>query len=248
VRILKLFLEKFQAISILGMIKYVHMLLKSYVPYYKLFENSPLATAVLDAENFKIDMVNQKLLDIWQRSSSISGLPLLEVLPEMIGQRYPDYLRKVCRSGEIHAEQSARVMLNRSGQSECVYMDYSYTPISGEHNKTIAVLVMATDVCERELNRLIVKQSARDLRALVLSASVPMCIYRGPEFKIEAVNNHMLDIWQGTEKLCLAALGYVFHHGAPYTYQDGDFKFNCTPLGLGIKGVEGVCVIATRVI
>lgn len=223
------------------------MSLKSYMPYYKLLESSPLATAVLDAQNFKIEMVNQRLLDIWHRSPAINGLKLLDALPEMAGQRYPEYLKKVCVTGKVFEETGARVMLNRSGRQECVFMDYSYTPIVGGHNNTIAILVMATDICERELNRLIAAQSFRDLRSLVISAPVPMCIYRGANLKVEVVNELMLDIWQDTQKISNAAIGHVFYHGAPYSFIEGGFKFSCTPLGLGIKGAEGVCVIATKV-
>ncbi|MES2457002.1 MAG: PAS domain-containing protein [Bacteroidota bacterium] len=218
---------------------------KTLRPYAQLVDGAPLATAILHRDTFKLEMLNQQMLDIWNQDSRIVGIPLLEFLPEMVGQRYPEYLKQVCDTGKPFSEQGAQVMLNRCGNQECVYMDYSFTPIFGENNKTTAVLIMATDVCERELNRLIVQQSRRDLRALVMSAPMPMCVYRGPNFRIEAVNEHMLDVWKSTQKINTSILNHVFHMGTPYTVQEGGLKFSYTPLGGGIRGVEGVCVVAS---
>ena len=218
---------------------------KTIRPYSQLVDCAPLATAILHRETFKLEMANQKMLNMWHHTSSIVGVPLLDFLPEMVGQRYPGYLKKVCDTGEPFGEQGAQVILNRNGKQECVYMDYSFSPIFGEGNKTTGILIMATDVCERELNRLIVKQSGRDLRALVMSAPVPMCIYRGPDFHVEAVNDRMLELWQRTQKLNMAVLNHVYHLGTPYVHKEGNLTFSYTPLGGGIKGIEGVCVIAT---
>ncbi|WP_442588070.1 hypothetical protein ACSBL2_18665 [Pedobacter sp. AW31-3R] len=105
---------------------------------------------------------------------------------------------------------------------------------------------MATDVCEREINRLVASQSQRDLRALVMSAPVPMCIYRGVEFKVEAVNDLMMDLWQGTRTMNTAALHHVFHNGVSYSYAENGITYNYTPLGSGIASVSGVCVMAVK--
>jgi len=216
-------------------------------PYYKIFDDAPISAAILHAETFKLEMANQQMLALWGRSSGIIGVPLLDFLPELVGQRYPEYLKKVCHTGQPIQENGAQVLLNRSGKQESVFLDYSYTPIFGEQGKTTGILVMATDVCERELNKLIAQQSIRDVRAMVMSAPVPMCIYRGREFVIEAVNDRMLDLWQGTQNVNLSALKHVFFNGVGYTEQDAGITFTYTPLGSGLKGVAGVCVMATRI-
>jgi len=214
-------------------------------PNYMLFEDAPVATAIFDADNMKLQMVNQPMLDLWDRPASINGLALLDFLPELADQEYPKLLEGVVLSGEAHKDRGALVWLERNNKKESVFMDYSYTPIN-LGNRITGVLVMATDVCERELNRLIIQQSQRDLRALVMSAPVPMCIYRNAEFKIEAVNNFMLDLWQGTRKMNLSVLNHVFHNGVPYTFTEGGITYNFTPLWSGVKTISGVCVIAAK--
>ena len=214
-------------------------------PNYMLFEDAPVAAAILNADTMKLQMVNQPMLDLWDKPASINGLPLLDFLPELAEQDYPKLLEYVVLSGKAHKEKGAVVLLERNNKKESVFMDYSYTPIN-TGNRITGVLVMATDVCERELNRLIIKQSERDLRALVMSAPVPMCIYRTAEFKIEAVNSHMLDLWQGTKTMNLCVLNHVFHNGVPYSFTENGITYNYTPLWSGIKVVTGICVIAAK--
>jgi len=213
--------------------------------YYTLFETAPIAAAILDADTMKLQMVNKPMLELWGRPASINGLPILDFLPEIADQGYPKLLENVVLSGKVHQETGAQVWLERNNRKESVFFDYSYTPIN-HGNRTTGILIMATDVCERELNRLIIQQSQRDLRALVMSAPVPMCIYRNAEFKIEAVNNYMLDLWQGTRTMNLSVLNHVFHNGVPYTFTEGGITYNYTPLWSGIKVVTGVCVIAAK--
>jgi hypothetical protein len=217
----------------------------SSAPYYRLFEDAPVAAAILDASTMKVEMVNQPMLNLWDRPASIHGMALLDFLPELAEQEYPKLLKRVVFSGKAHTETGALVWLQRNNNKESVFMDYSYTPIK-QGNQSTAILVMATDVCERELNRLIIKQSQRDLRALVISAPVPMCIYRDSTFKLDTVNNLMLDLWQGTQKMNLTVLNHVYHNGMPYTVIEEGITYTYTPLWSGIKVITGVCVIAAR--
>lgn len=221
---------------------------RSLLPYYQLFDHAPVSTAILDTESFKLEMVNKKMLELLQRPSSILNLPLLDVLPELACQEYPGILAQVVSSGEVWKEQGARVLLNRGGQLDHVYVDYSYTPIFNKKHKATAILVMATDVTVQELNRLMVEQSERNLRSLVMSAPVPMCIYKGEGFKIEVVNHLMMELWQDCRDMYLPALRHVYHNGVPYSFMEKGIRYTCTPLGAGTRVVSGVCVIASKVL
>jgi len=211
---------------------------------YKLFDNAPISAAILHKDTLKIEIANSKMLDLWSRPSSIIGMSLLDALPELADQRYPNYLKEVCRTGSPFEERGAQVMLTRSGVKQSVFMDYSYTPILNDDGTANGILVLATDVCERELNNLIVKQASRDLRSLVMSAPVPMCIYRGAKFKIEAVNDHMLDLWQDIRHRNILVLEHVFHNGITYSFNEDGIRYTYTSIGYGLNGVAGVCVVA----
>ena len=219
---------------------------KSNVSHYHLFDNAPLPAAILNTEKLKLEMVNDHMLKLWDRSPGIINLPLLEFLPELSEQRYPLYLEEVIKTGRPIQEQAAKVLLTRSGKLESVFMDYSYTPLFGSDHKPNALLIMATDVCEREVNRLMVQQSRRDLRTLVMSAPIPMCVYTGNEFKVEAVNEHMLNLWQGDYSKPTPILNHVLTHGRPYKTTIGNIQYTFTPLGGDGDRINGVCVIASH--
>ena len=220
---------------------------KTLIPYHQLFDQAPMAVAILDVNELKLQMGNQEVLKIWGKEKSVVGVPLLEFLPEIIGQRFPGYLQEVAKTGKTIREKGARVILEREGKKESVFMDYSYSPIYGDRHTPTGILILATDVCERELNRLVLQQSSRDLRTLVMSAPVPMCIYMGAEFRLEAVNNRMLDLWQGNPQIPTKILNYVLHHRIPYSTTENGIEYSYTPLGSEENGISGVCLVATRI-
>jgi len=220
------------------------MIYNSREKFHTLFEDAPLCAAIFDASDMKLEVVNKPMLDLWHRPSSIKGTALLDFLPELADQEYPELMKRVIKTGKTHKEEGARILLQRNAKLEAVFIDYSYVPILMDRNRTSAILVMATDVCDRELNKLNLQQSKRDLRALVMSAPIPMCIYRGEEFDIEAVNDWMMDLWQGKHFKDLAALQHVFFNGLPYTCKHENIVFNYTPLNGGANSINAICLTA----
>jgi PAS domain-containing protein len=219
---------------------------KNLYPYYKLFDRAPIPAAILHADTLKLEMANSPMLELWDRPPAVIGTPLLEFMPELEEQSYPDYLKQVCHTGAAHEEKGARVLLKRKGKTEHVYMDYSYTPIFGECKKATGILVMAKDVCDREKDKFAIEQAKRDLRSMVLAAPVAMCVYRGANFNIEIVNDHMLDLWQETRKMKLSILNHVFHNGLPYSVTEDNLSYSCTPIGHHVDDQAGVWVVAIR--
>lgn len=233
-------------VLILDFFKYNAMYKKAFLPYYQLFDHAPMAAAILDVDQLKLEMGNQQVLKFWDKQESLNGVPLLDFLPELIGQRFPAYLEEVAKTGRVIQEKGARIMMERNGQPEWVYMDYSYSPIYSGRQTPSGILVLATDVCERELNRLVAQQSFRDLRTLVLSAPVAMCIYMGIEHHLEVANDRMLDLWQGQFQPPLHILTYVLAHKIPYKCIEKGIEYSYTPLGSSENGKVGVCVVACR--
>lgn len=222
------------------------MIYNSRESFYRVFEDAPLCAAIFNASDMKLEIVNQPMLDLWQRPSSIQGVALLDFLPELADQEYPELMKRVIETGKSYKEQSAKILLQRNAKLEPVFVDYSYIPILMDRNQTSALLIMATDVCDREMNKLNLQQSKRDLRALVMSAPIPMCIYRGDKFDVEAVNNLMLDLWQGKHFRDLAALQHVFYNGTPYTCEHDNIIFSYTPLNGGANSLNAICLTAMR--
>lgn len=57
-----------------------------------LFGQAPVALGMLMGENQVVEIANQQILDLWGKSESVIGLPLLEALPEIKDQEFPKIL------------------------------------------------------------------------------------------------------------------------------------------------------------
>lgn len=212
--------------------------------YHQFFDSTPIAIAILHASNFLLEFANDKMLELWHRPRDIHGVQLLDFLPELADQKYPQHLQEVVSSNKPWEEKGAKVLLNRSNRQETVFMDYSYTPVKGLKNKITSVLVMATDTGQRELNRLTAERSFQNLSDIVMSAPMPMCIYKGEDFKVDSVNGQMLRLWECEKQDNLHILKHVFHNRVPYTITLNQIQYSYVPLAAEGGQSWGVCVSA----
>lgn len=214
--------------------------------YLRLFEHAPIATAILAADTLRVEVANEAMLKLWGREPSVIGMNLLDIMPELEGQRYPEMIREVLKTGQFHHEEGSKVTIRKDGRTETIYVDYSYTRIDAEADEPPALLILATDTSERETAKVALEESDRNLRSLVMSAPVPMCVFKGEELKAEIVNDSMKDLWHSNNGLNAAPLNHVFHNGITYTENINDILYSYTPLRDGLGRTCGVVLIGNR--
>lgn len=74
--------------------------IQSRVPYDSLldfFSQAPVALSLLMGEEMVIEVANDQILQIWGKSKGIIGKPLLEGLPEISSQKFPEILERVLK-------------------------------------------------------------------------------------------------------------------------------------------------------
>lgn len=196
----------------------------------ELFDKCPVATALFNVSNLKLEHANPSMLKLWGRDNTVIGLSLLDFLPEVESLGYDDLMRIVGQSESAYRENGAKVEIIRDGILQPVYMDYAYTPIKGINRISVGILVTATELSEKYINSLSGEEYKRNLRALVMSAPVPMCIFRGWKLDIEVVNFHMLDLWQSYEYRNMRIIRNVFQSGHFMEYTEQGIQYSCTPL------------------
>jgi hypothetical protein len=212
----------------------------------ELFDNCPTAIAMFNSKNLRLEHANTVMLSLWDKDTTIIGLNLLDFLPELEYQTYPDLLKMVSESNKAYQEKGAKVNIVKSDIMTPVYMDYSYTPIKAAGRISTGVLVTANELSERYINSLSSDEFKRDLRALVLQSPVPMCIFRGWELKLEVANDHMLDIWQCDEYRNLRIIKHVFVTGHPLNFTEKGICYSCTALRNDQGNPIGCVLIAVR--
>lgn len=129
-----------------------------------LFMQAPAAIMILHGPAFVIEFANEQLFKTWSRTADIIGRPLLDVLPELKEQPFPERLRKVLETGESYYCPEEKMVLLKDGTSVDVYFDYVYKPILETGKKASGVIVMANDITEQVIARKQAEESERALR------------------------------------------------------------------------------------
>jgi PAS domain-containing protein len=84
---------------------------------HELFEQAPVALAVLRGTQYVVEMANSELLRLWGRTREQAlDKPLFEVLPEVAGQRFEELLAGVLASGEPYVAHEMPSIIERAGQ------------------------------------------------------------------------------------------------------------------------------------
>lgn len=133
-------------------------LIESENRFRSLVEHSPVAMASLQGENFIVDVVNDAVLHIWGKDRSVVGVPLHLALPELEGQPFLGILKEVFDSGHAYhaVEMKARLFFNNVLSDR--YLNFAYQPIPGEDGKSIAILIVATDVTDHVTSRAAIEE------------------------------------------------------------------------------------------
>lgn len=214
--------------------------------FLNLFQNAPVAMAILDAKTLRLDSANSAMLQLLRREKSVLGRKLLDFMPEIAEQYYPELMYDVIRTGKPHSQTGAKFYTNNNGRAETVFVDYSYTPILGKNNKVTSILIVGIDVSERELSRIYKEESDRNLRAMVMSAPVAMAVFSGFDFQVQSVNDRMLELWNSNSKICIRELEHVYHNGVSFTSEINQICYSYTPLRDAKGNTTGVVMVGNR--
>ena len=133
------------------------------------FANVSAALAIVRGPEAIFERTNQSYEALFV-DRPLVGKPLLEALPELRGQKFPELISSVFRTGVAYVEREALALLRRTseGALEERFFDQSYTQIAEEGGLPWGVLIQAVDVTERVHSRERIKaeeeKSARLLR------------------------------------------------------------------------------------
>lgn len=111
-----------------------------------LIKQAPVAMSLLKGPNFVIEIVNDSFIELWGKDSNVRGKPILEALPEIQGQAYPEILKHVYETGETYYGNEARVFLFREGRLEPGYFNFVNEPYYDSEGKISGVIVVANEV------------------------------------------------------------------------------------------------------
>lgn len=162
--------------------------------FRSMIEQAPVAMGVLKGRDLLIETANDMLLEIWGKDASVIGKKLLDGLPELIDQPFPQLLHQVMSSGESYYGYEAPAALHRKGILEQCYFNFVYAPYYEEGELT-GVQVVATEVTSQIRAKKALEESEKRFRKLVEEAPVATAIYTGQQMFISLANEAMVRLW-----------------------------------------------------
>lgn len=200
--------------------------------FRQMIYDAPIAIGVLRGEDFIIEDANVDLLKIWGKTEMVLGKKLLDGLPEIADQQFPQILAQVYQTGKAYYGYETLARLERHEVLGDYYFNFVYDPIFDQHKKVTGIMVVASEVTAQVNSQHDLKESEARFRTLVLDNPMPTAFYETDDIVIKIANNEMLKLWdkdksiigkpmiEGIPELAdqpfIPILQEVFRSGIPY--------------------------------
>jgi signal transduction histidine kinase len=134
--------------------------------FQHIFERAPVAICVFRGPTYVVELVNSLMGDMLGHSpAKLTGRPLFEALPELVGQGLLEVLDEVRRTGVPFAAQSRPVRLARHLAAEIGYFDFVYQPLRNPTG-VLDIICVATEVTTQVVARQQVQALNEELAAI----------------------------------------------------------------------------------
>lgn len=183
------------AVDVTNNVVFKKKLQASEARFRAITEQSPMAIGLLKGRDMVIEIGNQRIFDLWGKKSAITGMRIIDALPEIKGQPFMDILENVYDTGESFYGYDTLAKLEYNGELKDVYFDFTYSALRDEDGAINGILILASDVTERRYNLQKIANSEAKFRSLIEQAPVATCLFVGRDMVIELANDIMLQYW-----------------------------------------------------
>lgn len=135
--------------------------------------NAHYALLVLKGKDWIVEIANQPMLNLWDKSKEeVLGQPLMKILPELVGQPFPEHLRRVTETAKSFAIDEEVFYYNTPNGINKKYVSFFYDPMLDKEGVVCGIIVGAEDITERVENRLKTERAEEMLRIAIESANL----------------------------------------------------------------------------
>lgn len=118
--------------------------------FRNLVTQSQFAKAILKGPELVISIANESMLKIWRRRlDEVEGKRLVDVFPELQGQKFLTLLAEVYRSGKIYRENEAITYIDGPGGLKKHYLDFQYAPLFEIDGSVSGIMASVNDVTDK---------------------------------------------------------------------------------------------------
>ena len=167
----------------------------SELRFRSLIEESAIATCLFTGDDMVVEIANENMIKMWGKDrESVIGKPLLEAVPELVGQPFFDILTGILKTGVPYVAVDEPAVLMVDGVLDTYYFDFTYKPLYDLDGKIYGIMDSAIDVTEKVRNRKKLEESEGRYKSLIAAAPVAIGLFVGRDLVIEKQNQTFNDI------------------------------------------------------
>ena len=163
--------------------------------FQTMVEQAPMAIGLLNTRDMIIEIGNDRIFEVWGKDKSVTGMRLIDALPEIKDQVFMQLLENVYDTGVPYFGNGVLAKLECKGILKDVYFDFVYTPLRDHSDEITGIMVLATEVTEQFMARKDLEASEAKFRSLIEEAPVAICLFTGPDMTVELANQPMVGYW-----------------------------------------------------
>lgn len=163
--------------------------------FKNLVMNSPIGITILRGPDLKIELANEMILKIWRKEKKkVIGEKILDVFPELEGQKFLELLKEVYLKKQPVKEFEFPIMMKNGKENDKFYLDFELDPLLENDGSITGIMVTANDVTEKVESKVQASRAEEMLRLAVEASE--MAIWE-IDLKTDKVNytKKLLDIF-----------------------------------------------------
>lgn len=134
---------------------------------------APVAMCILRGREFRVEIANQKMYDLWGRTERMMmNKPLFESLQEAQGLGFEKLLEHVYETGETYKASGVPAFALRNGVVTPIYVDFVYEAINEPDGSISGIMVVAIDMTENIHARQKIEEAEHKARLAIESAKL----------------------------------------------------------------------------
>ena len=121
---------------------------------YQLFMNAPVAVCIVKGDNYVVELINQGMLQLLNRTTEVINRPLIESLPEAGLQGLVQILDTVRTTNQPYQISTFPATILINGERTTLYLDLVFQPyLKGINSSENSIFCQAQNVTEQVLDR-----------------------------------------------------------------------------------------------
>jgi len=165
---------------------------ESNTRYHTMLMQSPFAFSIMKGKDMVVTLANDLMKAFWGKGIDVEGKTLLQVLPELKDQPFPEMIDHVFTTGKPVYANEILAQLQYNDKLEDKYFNIVYQPHYEADNSISGVTTIAYDVTEMVLARKKIEESEVNFRHL--ADLMPAKISNSdPAGNVTYFNKHWLD-------------------------------------------------------